>query len=69
MHALCPLCRWSASQLAIVAGEFVARLACRQGVPGAPLRLACSVFMREPGADDESRPRRPGRWQIAGVAI
>ncbi len=68
MPTLCPFCRWSASQLAIVAGEFVARLACRQGVPGAPLRLACSVFMREPGADDEAMPPRPGRWQIVGVA-
>lgn len=68
MRALCPLCRWSASQFANVAGKFVVHLACRQGMPGAPLRLACSVFMREPGADDEFRPRRRGRWHVVGVA-
>ncbi len=66
MPALCPLCRWSASQLAIVAGAFVARLACRQGVPGAPLRTSCPVYQREPGADDDVRR---GRWQIVGTAV
>lgn len=68
MPALGPHCRWPASPLANVAGEFVARLVCRQGVPGRPLRLECSVFVRRPGADDESLPRRPGRWQVVGVS-
>ena len=37
-------------------------LRCRQGVTGAPYRVECPVFVREPGADDEwSDVRRRGQ--------
>ena len=39
--------------MAHVANVLTSYLHCTQGVPGAPYRVACSVFMREPGADDE----------------
>ena len=38
---------------ALVANVFVVYLHCRQGVPGAPLRTECMLFVREQGADDE----------------
>jgi hypothetical protein len=36
-----------------VANVFLVYLHCRQGVPGAPLRTECTVFVREPGNHDE----------------
>lgn len=52
-----------------VANVLTMYLHCTQGVPGAPLRTECIVFMREPGADDESpavrlRGQLPTRYPI-----
>ena len=44
-------------------------LRCTQGVPGAPLRLDCGVFMRATGADDDRPSRKPGRWAIVGDGV
>jgi len=68
MPSLCPICHWSVSQLARIAGALSVHLRCTQGVPGAPLRRSCPVFMREADADDDVMPHRPGRWQIVGTA-
>jgi len=68
MPALCPICHWSVSQLVRIAGTLAVHLRCTQGIPGAPLRNSCPVFMRETGADDDVPRQRPGRWQIVGVA-
>ena len=68
MPPLGPLCLWSVQMLVRIAGLTDTHLHCTQGVPGAPLRYACPVFMREPGADDDVMPRRLGRWQIVGTA-
>ena len=37
---------------AVVANVLTMYLHCTQGVPGAPHRTECMVFLREPGADD-----------------
>jgi hypothetical protein len=37
---------------------------CTQGVPGAPFRVECMVFMRAPGADDEWWPNVRLRGQV-----
>jgi hypothetical protein len=46
---------------------------CQQGVPGAPYRTECMVFVREPGADDEwpnvrFRGQMPTRYPIIAAA-
>jgi len=48
-------------------------LHCMQGVPGAPYRVECSVFVREPGADDEwpnvhLRGAMPTRYPIISAS-
>jgi hypothetical protein len=68
MPALCPICHWSVSQLVRIAGTLAVHLRCAQGVPGAPTRRDCGVFMRATGADDDRLHRKPGRWQIVGTA-
>ena len=50
---LCRICRYVTPMTARVAGVTTMYLHCTQGVRGAPYRIACSVFVREPGADDE----------------
>jgi hypothetical protein len=68
MPDLCPICHWSVSQLVRIAGTLAVHLRCAQGVPGAPLRDYCRVFMRATGADDDRPTRKPGRWAIVGTA-
>jgi hypothetical protein len=68
MPALCPICYWSVSQLVRIAGALTVHLRCPQGVPGAPVRENCGVFMRATGADDDVMSHRPGRSQIVGTA-
>ena len=58
---------------ALVANVFTVYLHCRQGVPGAPLRTECMLFVREPGADDEwpdvrLRGQLPTRYPIISAA-
>ena len=69
---LCRICRFSQPMTAIVANVFTMYLHCTQGVPGAPLRTECMVFMREPGADDEwpdvRRGQVPTRYPIISAA-
>ena len=50
---LCRICRYSQPLTARVANVLTMYLHCTQGVPGAPLRTECIVFVRESGADDE----------------
>ena len=50
---LCRICSYAHRMSALVANVFVVYLHCRQGVPGAPYRTECMVFVRERGADNE----------------
>ena len=50
---LCRVCRYAHPMSAFVANVFTVYLHCRQGVPGAPYRTECMLFVREPGTDDE----------------
>lgn len=50
---LCRICRYATPMTALVANVLTVYLHCRQGVPGAPYRVECARFVREPGADDE----------------
>ena len=50
---LCRICRYTTPMSARVVNVFTVYLHCMQGVPGAPYRTECPVFVREPGADDE----------------
>jgi hypothetical protein len=59
-QVLCLLCRFAMPQYARIANTLTVYLRCVQGVPGAPTRVDCSRFMREPGADDDA-PVRPAR--------
>ncbi len=59
--------------MARVAGMLTMYLHCMQGVPGAPHRVECSVFVREPGSDDEwpdvrLRGELPTRYPIISAA-
>jgi hypothetical protein len=70
---LCRICRYSQPMTARVANVLTVYLHCMQGVPGAPYRVACPVFMREPGADDEwpdvrLRGQLPTRYPIISTA-
>ena len=49
---LCSICRYEHPMSARIADLLTTYLHCRQGVPGAPYRVECPVFQREPGADD-----------------
>ena len=49
---ICRICRYSQPMTARVANLMTMYLHCMQGVPGAPYRTECIVFVREPGADD-----------------
>jgi hypothetical protein len=56
-----------------VANVFMVYLHCRQGVPGAPYRTECMVFVREPGSDDEwpdvrLRGQLPTRYPIISAS-
>jgi hypothetical protein len=56
-----------------VANVLVVYLHCLQGVPGAPYRVECPVFVREPGADDQwpdvrLRSQLPTRYPIISAA-
>jgi hypothetical protein len=68
MRILCQFCHWSQPQLVQIAGVLTSHLHCRQGVPGAPQRESCRVFMRATTADDEEPARRRGHWLIVGTA-
>jgi len=50
---LCHICRYAVPTTARIANVLTTYLRCAQGVPGAPYRVECMVFEREPGADDE----------------
>jgi hypothetical protein len=67
---LCRICRYTMPMTARVANVLTVYLHCMQGVPGALYRVECTVFVREPGANDE-RPdvRMCGRTTMAYVAI
>jgi hypothetical protein len=56
-----------------IANALVMYLHCTQGVPGAPFRTECLVFVREPGADDQwpsirLRGQLPTRYPIIAAA-
>jgi hypothetical protein len=55
---LCRICRYAVPMTARVANVLAVYLHCMQGVPGAPYRDVCPVFMREIGTDDEWRNAR-----------
>jgi hypothetical protein len=70
---LCRICRYSQPMMAVVANVLTTYLHCRQGVSGAPFRVECPVFVREPGADDEwpsmrLRGRLPTRHQVIAAS-
>ena len=50
---LCRICRYPMPMTARIANVLTTYLHCTQGVPGAPHRTECPMFIREPGADDE----------------
>lgn len=50
---LCCICRYATPMSALVANAFAMYMHCTQGVPVAPYRTECIVFLREPRADDE----------------
>ena len=53
MRYLCLVCGYATPMVARMANVLTTYLHCSQGVPGAPQRVRCPVFVREPGADDE----------------
>ena len=66
---LCRICRYAVPMTAHIANKLTTYLHCTQGVPGAPFRTECLVFMREPGAEDEwpnmrLRGQMPTRYPI-----
>ena len=66
-------CRLAHPMSALVADVFVVYLHWRQAVPGAPHRVECMLFVREPGADDEwadvrLRGELPTRYSIISAA-
>jgi hypothetical protein len=68
---LCRICR--ADDGARREGALTVYLHCTQGVPGAPYRTDCLVYVREPGAHDEwpsIRPRGqlPTRYPVISAA-
>jgi hypothetical protein len=70
---LCRVCRYAMPMRARVANVLVVYLHCLQGVPGAPYRVECPVFVREPGADDQwpdvrLRSQLPTRYPIISAA-
>jgi hypothetical protein len=70
---LCRICSYAVPMTARVANVRVVYLHCTQGVPGAPYRVECRVFVREPGADDEwadvrLRGQMPTRYPIIAAA-
>lgn len=57
--------------MARVANVVTVYLSCTQGVPGAPRRIACPVFEREPGADDDwprARGVFPTRYPVLSAS-
>jgi hypothetical protein len=65
---LCHISRFGTPLSCNVANVLMS-LHCTQGVPSAPYRVGCSVFVREPGANDEwpvVRPRgvMPTRYAV-----
>jgi hypothetical protein len=65
--------RYSTPMSAIVANVFTVYVHCTQGVPGAPYRTECLVFVREPDADDEwpdvrLRGQMPTRYPMIEAA-
>jgi hypothetical protein len=70
---LCCICRFAMPMIARIAGTTTSYLHCRQGVVGAPYRVECPTFQREPGADDDwpsvrLRGRTPTRYAIITAA-
>ena len=66
MRYLCRICGY-AMPMTVRVATLTVYLHCMQGVPGAPYRVECPVFVREPGADDEwprLRGREPTRYAI-----
>jgi hypothetical protein len=56
-----------------VANVLTAYLHCTQGVPDAPYRVECPVFVRELGADDEwpnvrMRGQMPTRYPVISAS-
>jgi hypothetical protein len=68
MPTRCPICHWSVSQLVRIAGTLAVHIRCVQGVPGAPWRHQCGVFVRATGADDDRPTPEPAHWAIVGTA-
>jgi hypothetical protein len=69
---VCRICRYAVPMTARIANLLTMYLHCTQGVPGAPLRTECMMFMREPGADDEwpsirLRGQMPTRYPITAA--
>ena len=70
---LCRICRYTMPMSARVANVLTAYLHCTQGVPDAPYRVQCPVFVRELGADDEwpnvrMRGQMPTRYPVISAS-